>query len=65
MLSLVSEPARDYSKNSAEVEAAFQAAPAECVAEILDGELSLQPRPRVLHCFAASRLGGRLVGFSR
>jgi Uma2 family endonuclease len=60
----MSQPPRDYSKNLPEVEAAFQAAPPECVAEILDGELFVQPRPRVRHSFAASRLGGRLVAFS-
>jgi Uma2 family endonuclease len=61
----MSQPAHDYSKNLPEVEAAFQAAPAECVAEILDGELFVQPRPRARHSFAASTLGGRLVGFSQ
>ncbi len=60
----MSQPARDTSKNSPEVEAAFEAAPAECVAEILDGDLSVQPRPRARHSFAASRLGVRLGGFS-
>ena len=60
----VSQPGRDYSKNLPEVEAAFQAAPEECVAEILDGELHVQPRPRVRHR-ATSNLGVRLGGFSQ
>jgi Uma2 family endonuclease len=59
----MSQPPRDYSKNLPEVEAAFQAAPAECVAEILDGELFVQPRPRYRHARATSRLGGGLAGF--
>ena len=65
MLGQVSEPPRDFSKNSPEVEAAFQAVPEECVAEILDGELFVGPRPRVRHARAASRLGGDLVAFDR
>lgn len=32
-------------RNAPSVEAAFQAAPAELVAEILDGELQLSPHP--------------------
>ena len=65
MLHEMSEPARDLSKNPAEVEAAFLAAPPECVAEILDGELFVQPRPRYRHARATSRLGGDLAGFDR
>jgi Uma2 family endonuclease len=65
MLRKVSQPARDYSKNRPEVEAAFQAVPRECVAEILDGELFVQPRPRVRPARAASRLGVRLGGFDQ
>jgi len=42
--------------NPPEVEVAFQAAPPEMVAEIIDGELSLMPRPRPRHARAASRL---------
>ncbi len=61
----VSLPASDLYKNSAEVEAAFLAVPEECVAEILDGELHVQPRPRVRHARATSRLGGDLSGFDR
>jgi hypothetical protein len=33
------ESARDLRRNPPEVEAAYQQAPPECVAEILDGEL--------------------------
>lgn len=38
------------------------AAPDHLVAEIVDGELSLQPRPASPHARAASRLGGSLDG---
>jgi Uma2 family endonuclease len=65
MLTLMSEAARDLGKNSAEVEAAYQAAPADSIAEILDGELHVQPRPRVRHTRAASRLGVQLGGFDQ
>ncbi len=44
-------------RNSPSVEAAFQAAPPEKVAEILDGELHLSPRPARPHTNVASRLG--------
>jgi Uma2 family endonuclease len=49
--------------NDAEVEAAFEAAPPTEVAEILDGELSLMPRPRPRHARAATRIAGRLRPF--
>jgi Uma2 family endonuclease len=42
------------------VEAAFQAAPEEMVAEILDGELYLSPRPARPHANVSSNLGGIL-----
>ncbi len=61
----MSEAARDTRKNSVEVEAAYLAAPAECVPEILDGELSVHPRPRIRHARAASRLGVGLGGFDQ
>ena len=61
----MSEPARDLHKNSAEVETAFLAAPPECVAEIVDGELFVHPRPHLRHARAASRLGVRLGGFDQ
>jgi Uma2 family endonuclease len=44
-------------RNAPSVEAAFQAAPAELVAEILDGELHLNPRPARPHTNVASNLG--------
>lgn len=45
------------------LEAAFQAVPPEQVAEILDGELIVSPRPSPRHTRTASRLGGRLRPF--
>ncbi|WP_414641303.1 Uma2 family endonuclease [Archangium sp.] len=48
-------------RNAPSVEAAFQAAPEEMVAEILDGELHLSPRPARPHANAASILGALLV----
>jgi Uma2 family endonuclease len=44
-------------RNAPSVEAAFQAVPPEMVAEILDGELHVSPRPARPHTNAASRLG--------
>jgi Uma2 family endonuclease len=44
-------------RNSPSVEAAFQAAPPEMVAEILDGELHLSPRPARPHANVATNLG--------
>src|SRR5690242_6201760 len=44
-------------RNAPSVEAAFQAAPEEMVAEILDGELHLSPRPARPHANVASNLG--------
>jgi Uma2 family endonuclease len=38
------------------------AAPRHLVAEIVDGELRLSPRPRIIHARAASRLGASLDG---
>ena len=48
-------------RNSPSVEAAFQAAPEEMVAEILDGELHLSPRPARPHAASASGLGAILT----
>jgi Uma2 family endonuclease len=48
-------------RNAPSVEAAFQAAPEEMVAEILDGELYLSPRPARPHANVASNLGGLLM----
>ena len=39
-----------------ELEAAFQAVPPEMVAEIIDGELVVQPRPAPRHANAAGEL---------
>ncbi|HYO57924.1 Uma2 family endonuclease [Archangium sp.] len=47
--------------NAPSIEAAFQAAPSEMVAEILDGELHLSPRPARPHTNAASSLGALLT----
>jgi Uma2 family endonuclease len=44
-------------RNALSVEAAFQAAPAEMVAQILDGELHLSPRPARPHANVATNLG--------
>jgi Uma2 family endonuclease len=49
-------------RNAPSVEAAFQAAPPEMVAEILEGELHLSPRPARPHANAASNLGAILTG---
>lgn len=49
--------------NAPEVEARFAAAPDTLVAEILDGELSLMPRPRPRHARAATRLLRQLGPF--
>ena len=44
----------------ADVVEGYRNAPAHLVAEIIDGELSLLPRPRVAHSIAASALGEEL-----
>ena len=49
--------------NAPEVEAAFQAVPAERVAEILDGELHTMPRPARPHARAMTRLTHQLGPF--
>jgi len=48
-------------RNAPSVEAAFQAAPPEMVAEILNGELHVSPRPARPHTSAASGLGALLT----
>jgi Uma2 family endonuclease len=48
-------------RNSPSVEAAFQAAPQEMVAEILDGELHLSPRPARPHANSATLLTSLLT----
>jgi Uma2 family endonuclease len=57
-------PPRDAStrRNPPEIEAAFEAAPPEMVAEILDGELFTFPRPARPHTRSASRLTMKLGG---
>ena len=42
----------------------YRNAPETVVAEIIDGQLSLMPRPRRRHSHGATRLVGRLSGFS-
>ncbi|MDI1444928.1 Uma2 family endonuclease [Polyangium sp. 6x1] len=59
-------PARkqdEEERNAPEVEAAFEAVPAEQIAEIIDGELHVQPRPRIRHARAASMLDRTLRPF--
>jgi Uma2 family endonuclease len=54
----MAEPARtSVVPNSPEVERAWREAPDNVVAEILDGEISLQPRPGRPHTKVASELG--------
>jgi Uma2 family endonuclease len=48
--------------NDPSVEAAFQAVPDTMIAEILDGELHVMPRPTRRHTNTASLLGGELHG---
>jgi Uma2 family endonuclease len=43
--------------------AAFESVPDHLVAEIVDGELHTQPRPRLRHASAATRITGRLRPF--
>lgn len=47
-----------------EVVAGYLQAPDTMVAEVIDGELSLMPRPKPRHAHATVRLSGRLRGFS-
>ncbi len=46
----------------AEVVAGYLSAPETMIAEVIDGELSLMPRPRRQHARAAGKLGARLDG---
>jgi Uma2 family endonuclease len=56
-------PSRDpNAPNRPEVEAAFTATPAEEIAEILDGELFVMPRPKPRHARAGGRLASELDG---
>jgi len=54
-----------YGPNPPEVEAAFEATPPEMVAEILDGELHVHPRPAPRHAAAQSDLHGYLFPFTK
>jgi Uma2 family endonuclease len=56
-------PAFNLRGNPVEAELAFQATPAELVAEMVDGELPVHPRPSPRHARASSRLGAMLSGF--
>jgi len=47
-----------------DVIAGYLEAPDTMVAEVIDGELSLMPRPKPRHAHAAVRLSGRLRGFT-
>ena len=60
----MSEPARAFDNvaNAPSVEAAYLAVPPERIAEIIDGELHVLPRPRTRHTRAATKLGARLDG---
>ncbi|HEX5752495.1 MAG TPA: Uma2 family endonuclease [Archangium sp.] len=49
-------------RNAPSVEAAFQAAPEEMVAQIMNGALHLSPRPARPHANVTSNLGGILMG---
>jgi len=55
------DPAVRIERNSPEIEAAFDAAPSICVAEIIHGALHVMPRPARPHTNAASNLGALLV----
>lgn len=56
------DPAKNVAgeRNSPEVEAAWRAAPASIVAEIVNGVLHTMPRPARRHTIAASNLGEEL-----
>jgi len=57
----MAEPARPLtSTNAPEVERAWREAPDNAVAEILDGELGLSPRPARPHAWSASAVGVRI-----
>src|SRR5438128_1393589 len=65
---MANDPARSVDPRfpglSPEVTAGYLAAPENVNAEVLDGELFLQPRPRPRHSLAGSRLATRLSPFS-
>ena len=53
----------EFPNLSPDVVAGYRNAPETVVAEIIDGELSLMPRPRLRHARGATRLVGKLAGF--
>ncbi len=55
-------PDTRFPRLRAEVVAGYLGAPASMVAEVIDGELSLLPRPRRQHARAAGKLAARLDG---
>lgn len=63
--SVVAHPATPLGteRNAPEVEAAHRAVPPEMVAEIIEGELHVMPRPGARHARGASRLGRYLGPF--
>ena len=63
-LFMVPRPPSEFeskARNAPAIEAAFQSAPADMVAEILAGELYLAPRPARPHANVESNLGGLLI----
>jgi Uma2 family endonuclease len=60
---MAADPARALERNSPEVEAAFEAAPPEAVAEIVDGVFHLHARPVPRHGRASARLARYLGPF--
>ena len=53
---------RRFPNLRAEVVDGYLGAPSTCVAEVIDGELSLMPRPRPRHARAAGKLSATLDG---
>ncbi len=61
-------PARkleEEERNAPEVEAAYEAVPEEQIAEVIDGELHVQPRPRLTHSLATTQITTELSSFGR
>lgn len=65
---MAGDPARTrdprFPNLSSDVVRGYLDAPEGMVVEVIDGELSLMPRPRPRHAHAATRLARRLGGFS-
>ena len=53
----------EFPRLAPDVIAGYRNAPGHLVAEIVDGELSLLPRPRTRHAHGTTRLAGRLAAF--